>query len=70
MPDRNGLRATSPVPRDVFGTPVCNTCGHPRGDHRTGRTVFPHGVVFGVCTREGCECREYRDPAESRGAAA
>ncbi len=44
--------------------PACAACSHLEGDHKTGRTAFPHPVRSGVCLVNGCECREYTPAAE------
>ena len=51
-----------------FHVPQCE-CGHAIGDHRSSGSgaLFPRR--YGVCRREGCECREFREVTEDREAA-
>lgn len=44
----------------TFHVPTC-ACGHRQGEHKSGRSNWPHPMVYGICLVEGCACREFSE---------
>jgi hypothetical protein len=47
--------------REGYKAPVCGTCSHKEGQHRSNRASLAGTLRFGPCLVNGCKCREFVD---------